>query len=33
VGTRGRGFGLMPALDVSRAAKNAIESIQKRHAA
>jgi HEAT repeat protein len=33
VGIRGRGFGLMPALDVSRAAKNAIESIQKRHAA
>jgi HEAT repeat protein len=30
VGTRGRGFGLMPALDVSRAAKNAIECIQKR---
>ena len=30
LGTRGRGFGLMPALDVSRAAKNAIECIQKR---
>ena len=30
VGTRGRGFGLMPALDVSRAAKNAIDCIQKR---
>jgi len=33
LGTRGRGFGLMPALDISRAAQNAIERIQKRHAA
>jgi len=33
LGTRGRGFGLMPALDISRAAKSAIESIQKRLAA
>lgn len=33
VGTRGRGFGLMPALDVARAAKVAIANIQKRHAA
>jgi HEAT repeat protein len=32
VGTRGRGFGLMPALDVSRAAKNAILGIEKRQA-
>lgn len=31
VGTAGRGFGLMPALDVSRAAKNAIETIEKRY--
>jgi hypothetical protein len=31
LGIRGRGFGLMPALDVSRAAKNAIDNIQKRH--
>jgi len=30
VGTRGRGFGLMPALDISRAAQSAIEGIQKR---
>ena len=30
LGTRGRGFGLMPALDISRAAKNAIEAIEKR---
>jgi HEAT repeat protein len=30
LGIRGRGFGLMPALDVSRAAKNAMESIGKR---
>jgi HEAT repeat protein len=30
VGVRGRGFGLMPALDISRAAKNAIEGIEKR---
>jgi len=30
LGTRGRGFGLMPALDISRAAKSAIESIEKR---
>jgi len=30
VGTRGRGFGLMPALDISRAAKNAIGGIEKR---
>jgi len=33
LGTRGRGFGLMPALDISRAAKSAIEGIQKRHPA
>ena len=30
LGVRGRGFGLMPALDISRAAKRAIEGIQKR---
>jgi len=30
VGARGRGFGLMPALDISRAAKSAIEGIEKR---
>lgn len=30
LGTRGRGFGLMPALDISRAAKNAIDRIEKR---
>jgi HEAT repeat protein len=30
LGVRGRGFGLMPALDVSLAAKNAIEAIEKR---
>jgi hypothetical protein len=30
LGTRGRGFGLMPALDLSRAARNAIEVIEKR---
>lgn len=33
LGAHGRGFGLMPALDISRAARSAIESIQKRHAA
>jgi HEAT repeat protein len=33
LGVRGRGFGLMPALDISRAAQNAIDRIQKRHAA
>lgn len=32
IGTRGRGFGLMPALDTSRAAKNAIEVLEKRQA-
>jgi HEAT repeat protein len=32
VGTRGRGFGLMPALDISRAARNAIEVLEKRQA-
>jgi len=32
LGIRGRGFGLMPALDVSRAAKNALEAIEKRQA-
>ncbi|HXM40904.1 MAG TPA: HEAT repeat domain-containing protein [Bryobacteraceae bacterium] len=32
LGVRGRGFGLMPALDVSLAAKNAIEAIEKRGA-
>jgi len=30
LGVRGRGFGLMPALDISRAAQSAIASIQKR---
>ena len=30
VGTRGRGFGLMPALDISRAARSAIDGIEKR---
>jgi HEAT repeat protein len=30
VGTRGRGFGLLPALDISRAAQSAIEGIEKR---
>lgn len=30
LGIRGRGFGLMPALDVSLAARNAIEGIEKR---
>jgi len=30
LGIRGRGFGLMPTLDISRAAKNAIEGIEKR---
>ena len=30
LGTRGRGFGLMPSLDISRAAKNAIGGIEKR---
>ena len=33
LGTRGRGFGLMPALDISRAARKAIEVIEKRLAA
>lgn len=33
LGARGRGFGLMPALDISRAAKNAIDTIQKRRGA
>jgi len=33
VGTAGRGFGLMPALDISRAAKSAIDRIQMRCAA
>jgi HEAT repeat protein len=32
LGIRGRGFGLMPALDVSRAAKNALEAFEKRQA-
>jgi hypothetical protein len=32
LGTRGRGFGLMPALDLSRAARNAIDVIEKRRA-
>jgi len=32
LGTRGRGFGLMPVLDVSRAAQNAIAGIEKRQA-
>jgi hypothetical protein len=32
LGTRGRGFGLMPVLDVSRAAKTAIAGIEKRQA-
>jgi HEAT repeat protein len=30
VGTRGRGFGLMPTLDISRAAQSAIDRIEKR---
>ena len=30
LGVRGRGFGLMPALDVSRAAKTAIEMIERK---
>lgn len=30
LGTRGRGFGLMPSLDLSRAARNAIHGIEKR---
>ena len=30
LGSRGRGFGLMPALDISRAARSAIEGIEKR---
>jgi|HubBroStandDraft_1064217.scaffolds.fasta_scaffold03118_3 hypothetical protein len=30
LGTRGRGFGLMPALDISRAARNAMEAVEKR---
>jgi hypothetical protein len=30
VGTRGRSFGLMPTLDISRAAQSAIDRIEKR---
>lgn len=33
LGTRSRGFGLLPALDLARAARNAIEGIQKRKGA
>jgi HEAT repeat protein len=30
--TRGRGFGLLPSLNMGRAAQNAIQAIEKRHA-